>query len=250
LIDPARGELRTVRAGFTSLDAGASSVRVDVLRLEDGDRGLESRWSPGDPPRCTVEDVAPGVVAVPATRAQAEAALPAPVAPTDPRALLRPSALPRTPEADGPRVLTLADVGFELTLPGPGWVAEPLAAQADDVGVRVVARITSRLDATDVRIEWDPAGARGAPATAEADLLARLRRVARDLRVETTRAAVAEGVWRMRVVGTVRRESLWTWVLCADRGRGRITVLVACPEPAVRDVTPAVEALLTSFRRL
>ena len=250
LLDPARGDLRTVRAGFTTLDAGASSVRVDVLRFEDGDRGLESRWSPGDPPRCMVEDVAPGVVAVPATRAQAEAAMPAPVAPVDPRELLRPSALPRVAKEDGPRVLTLADVGIELTMPVPGWVAEPLAAQGDDVGVRVVARIASRLDATDVRIEWDPAGAVGDPATAEKDLLARLRRVARDLRVETPRVDGGDGLWRMRVVGTVRRETLWTWVLCADRGRGRITVLVACPEPAVRDVTPAVEALLTSFRRL
>lgn len=250
LLDPARGELRTVRAGFTTLDAGASSVRIDVLRVEDGDRGLESRWSPGDPPRCTVEDVAPGVVAVPASRAQAEAALPAPAAALDPRTLLRPAALPSAPKEEGPRVLTLADVGIELTLPGPGWVAEPLAAQADDVGARVVARVASRLDATDVRIEWDPAGAVGDAGAAERDLLARLRRVARDLRVETPRAAVADGVWRMRVVGTVRRESLWTWVLCADRGRGRITVLVACPEPAVKDVSPAVEALLTSFRRL
>ena len=176
--------------------------------------------------------------------------MPAPVAPVDPRELLRPAALPKTAKDEGPRVLTLADVGFELTLPGPGWVAEPLAAQADDVGVRVVARIASRLDATDVRIEWDPAGATGDPAAAEKDLLARLRRVARDLRVETPRSTVADGVWRMRLVGTVRRESLWTWVLCAERGRGRITVLVACPEPAVRDVTPAVEALLSSFRRL
>ena len=63
VIDSARGEVRVIRAGFTSLAAGDATVREDLLRVEDGERVLESRWVPGDPPRCVREDVAPGVTA-------------------------------------------------------------------------------------------------------------------------------------------------------------------------------------------
>lgn len=248
LLDPHRG-LRTVRAGFTSLDVGGGGARIDVLRVEDGDRALTSRWAPGDPPECLVEDVAPGVVAVPATRAQAAAALPADAAPLDVRDLLRPTK-PAASKPTGPRRVLLPDVGVELTLPADAWEAEVVPPQGDDVGARVVARLASRLDATDARVEWDPAGGGADPAEAERALLERLRRVARDLRVETPRSTSHDGVSRLRVVATVRRETLTTWVLFADRGAGLVTILVAAPAAAVGDVAPAVEALLASFRRL
>ena len=242
MVDVARGEVRTVRAGFTSTDVAVATGREAVLRVEDQDRVLESRWGIGDPPRCLREDVAPGVLAIPCTKEQAEAVgRPAPVAPT--RSPLDP--LPQAPPP--PKHFTLPEYGFDLTLPGATWVAEAVAGLPDDPGPRKVASISSRLLAADVRVEWDPAGGGGTPEAAEEALLARLRRVSKDVAVVGARRPVLSlpGAFRVTLLGTVRKERLRTEVLFIDRGAARLTLLAACPEAAWEDTRGALESLLT-----
>ena len=160
-MDAAAGTVRVVRAGFVSLGVGGTTRREDLLRLEDGDRSLESRWIQGDPPRCILEDVSPGVTAEPATEAQVIAAagpeapadaLPAPVGPGGATAPSKPPVL---------REVTVTEAGFRYSLPGASWKEEVVPPPLSDGGVRVVARASSKVHAADVRIEYDP----GTPAS-------------------------------------------------------------------------------------
>lgn len=184
ILDAERGELRVVRAGFTSLAGSDEDVREDVLRFETAERALESRWSPGDPPRCVVEEIAPGVTARLVTEAQVRAALTprgaAPAAPTL-------SDSPLTP--GGRREITHPEFGFAFALPGASWVLGHVEPRADDEGPRLVARASSRIHMADVRIEWDPKGA-DAAASPEALLLEKMRRLAPDLAVIEPRSAL------------------------------------------------------------
>ncbi len=244
VVDSARGETRVVRAGFTSIAAGDAIVREDLFRLEDGERALESRWAPGDPPRCVREDVAPGVTARLATEAQVRAAL-APKAAGPEAPTLGTS--PLTP--GGRRDVTLPEFGFTYALPGASWLPEAVAVRADDDGPRLVSKASSRLHMADLRVEWDPKGADKATSPEE-PLVARLRRLAPDLTVIEPRAALpgrASTVW-LGLVGTRRGERLRMLVLAGDRGAGRVTMLLSCPEASWPDAREALDAILASFR--
>jgi hypothetical protein len=246
IVDPASATLKSVRAGFASLGgvpAGGGDAD-DVLRWEEGETALESRWKSASAggvatPRCLSEQVTPGVVATIATEAQAEAAA-------------------AKASAEGAaRELVIEHVGVSLSMPGASWTGEALPPRPGDVGSRAVGRLQSRLLASDVRVEWDPKAASssgttaGAPA-AEAALMVRLRGVAPDLAVVEPRGAVESlpGAWRMALEGTVRGERVRTLVLVADRGEGRVTLLATCPSSAWADARPALEAILASFRWL
>jgi hypothetical protein len=245
VVDPARpldgehGLVRRVRAGFSSLGgvpAGGGAPQ-DVFRWEDGESVLDSRWAPGLPPRCLSEQVAPGVVATAATQGQTEAA----------------EAKARE-EATG-REVSVPEAGLALTLPGASWTAELPPSRSDVSGPRAVARLSGRLLAADVRVEWDPKGAaRKAPgddgSAAEAALLERLRTVSPDLEVVEPRAPAASppGAFRLLLSGTVRGERLKTLVLVADRGDARATLLASCPESAWADAKSSLESVLSSFR--
>ncbi|MCC7137685.1 MAG: hypothetical protein IT460_04575 [Planctomycetes bacterium] len=252
LVDTTRGEVRTVRAGFTAIDAGAGGPRVDVLRVEDAGRVLESRWTVGDPPRCLVEDVAPGVVAVPCTREQADAVAGPRTAAPDPVDVARAGAVPVPDAAPAPRVVTLPDVGVELRMPSAAWTTEVYPPQGEDVGRRVVAKGALRRAVTDLRVEWDPAGGGGSAALAAKALLDRMRPWAPDVRtVGEVEPSTAPGVlWRGAIEATVRGERVRTWVLVADRGAARVTVLVTAPAVAVPEVEAEARAILDSFRLL
>ena len=241
VVDVSRAEVRTVRLGFTSLDRGDGDARADVMRLEDGDRALESRWAPGQPPRCLSDEIAPGLNAVPASAAQAEAAA------AEARA---PAATP-APRREFP----LPEVGVSVTLPGASWAGASLPSKPLDAGSRVVAKIQSALLAADVRVEWDPRGALAGSATpedAEARLFERLSALCKDLRVVTPRAPVSgtPNAWTMTLEGTVRGERLKTLVLVADRAPARVTVLASSPAAAWGDAHVALESILASFRWL
>ena len=180
------------------------------------ERALESRWSPGDPPRCVVEEIAPGVTARLVTEAQVRAALTprgaAPAAPTL-------SDSPLTP--GGRREITHPEFGFAFALPGASWVLGHVEPRADDEGPRLVARASSRIHMADVRIEWDPKGA-DAAASPEALLLEKMRRLAPDLAVIEPRSALpgrAATYW-LGLVATLRGEKLRMLVLAGDRGAG------------------------------
>lgn len=245
-VDAARGEVRVVRAGFTSLAAGDAEVREDVLRIEDGDRTLESRWAPGDPPRCVVEDIAPGIVARPATIQQVRAAL-APKAEGPKAPTLETSPL----EPAGRRDVSLPECGFTYALPGASWVLEPVEPREGDEGVRLVSKASSRIHMADLRVEWDPKGA-DRTTSPEEPLLARLRRLAPDLAIVEPKAPLSgrPNTFWLGLVGTQRGERLRMLALAADRGAARITMLISCPESAWADAHGAMDAILASFRWL
>jgi hypothetical protein len=233
LIDTSKGEVRTVRAGFTGLDVGGEGApRQDALRVEDGERTLDGRWGSGEPPPCFSETVAPGIVAEPCTPEQAEAF---------------------RGEGSEQR-MTLPDAGFEVIVPGAAWVPEIVPAVPGVEGLRLVAKVASRLHAADVRFEWDPAGATGTPQAAEAALLERLRTgaKARDLTVDIPREPVLglENAWRLSLTATVRGERVRSVLFVADRGRGRAVLLATSPLSAWEDARIPLETILASFRWL
>ncbi len=251
MVDAVTGTVRVVRAGFVSLGVGGTSRREDLLRLEDGDRSLESRWIQGDPPRCILEDVSPGLTAEPATEAQVTAAggpeLPL-ESPPVPAAAAPPGRAP-----PNVREISVTEAGFRFALPGASWKEDVLPPVLPDAGVRVVARASSKLHAADVRIEYDPAPV-PAPAgdAPEAPVLARLRALVPDLAVVESRVDVVgvAGAWRMSLVGTLRGERIRTLVLVGDRGGARVTLLASCPETSWGDAQGALESILRSFRWL
>ena len=258
LIDPARGEVRRVRAGFSSLGAksAAGEGREDVLRVEDGDAVRESRWAAGPEVRCLREEVAPGVVAVAATAAQAEGATRAAGSPV--------AGGVADPKGAEKRTFALPEIGIALVLPGASWEAKAIPVRREQEGLRAVAKIASAALVADVRVEWDPRGASASPgppppagtdpvaAEAESTLLVRLRGIAPDLEIVEPRRAVpgVAGAFRMTLRGTVRKERLKTAVLVADRGGARVVLLASCPEAAWDDTRGALEAVLDSFRWL
>jgi hypothetical protein len=233
LVDASKGEVRTVRAGFTALDVGGPGApRQDALRVEDGERTLESRWGTGDPPVCFQETVAPGIVANPCTPEQAEAL-----------------------HGEGSEQrMTLPEAGFEVLVPGAAWVPQVVPGVPGVEGLRLIAKVSSRLHAADVRVEWDPAGAGPAPEVMEATLLDRLRAVAhaRDLTVESPREPVLglENAWRLTLTATVRGERVRSVLFVADRGRGRAVLLATSPVGAWEDARIPLETILASFRWL
>jgi hypothetical protein len=184
--------------------------------------------------------MADGLVAVAATKAQADAAvlLTAPV-----------------PTGAAARDVTLAECGVALTLPGASWTATVTPPRPSAEGRRVAATIASRLHAADVRVEWDPEGLTTEVAPKdrpEQPLLDRLRAVSPDARA-TGRPTVAKdlpGAWRLEVRATVRGEPVRTLVLVAERGTARVTVLATAPETAWADARDALEAIVSSFRWL
>jgi hypothetical protein len=233
LVDASKGEVRTVRAGFTGLDVGGEGVpRQDALRIEDGERVLDSRWGVGDPPPCWSETVAPGIVASPCSKEQAEA-------------LGADAAEPR---------LTVADAGFEVLVPGAAWTPELVPGVPGREGLGLVGKMSSRVHAADVRVEWDPAGASESDAASEASLLERLRvgAKARDVKVESPREPVLglENAWRLTLTATVRGERVRTILFVANKGRGRAVLHATSPIAAWEDARIPLETVLASFRWL
>ena len=244
LIDSQRGEVRVVRAGFTSLAAGDADARYDVLRIEDGDRVLESRWVPGDPPRCVLEEIAPGVIASPATEAQVRAALAPKAAPVAAPSL---DASPLTPQAR--RDVAHPELGFAFALPGASWVEEHVEPRADEDGPRLVSKASSRIHMADLRVEWDPKGADKATSP-ERPLYEKLKRLAPDLVIVEPRTPLPgrPSTYWLGLLGTQRGEKLRMLLLAGDRGAGRVTLLLTCPESSWPDAREALDAILASFR--
>lgn len=261
LLDAGRGAVRTVRSGFTVVSAANGAKREDTLRVEDGERVLESRWTTESPPRAVWEEVAPGVTAKPSTRARVEAAeaqqqKPA-AAPVDPTAPTVPGIGPvEPPPAAPPKPKTIAvlDAGFEIPVPGASWTTET-PPSTDAPGRRVVAKLWSSSLAAEIRVEWEPmdaAAARPTPAEAEERLLARLRALSSDLGAVEARSAVPAipGAWRMTLSGTLNGERVRTLLLVAERRSGFATVIATCPEAAWNDAKDALEGALKGFRWL
>lgn len=242
----------TVRAGYTGfgLPDGRGGVYDEFVWEEDGAR-LVSRFQ-----NCEIveEQVADGVVAVPASEAQVEAA----------RA-------ERGGRGGDPSLVRLADIGLTFRIPDVSWTFARVEAPPSASGWRKVGVLECKPLVADVRIEWDPTGASVAPGAPEASarLLQRLRAWCPDLRVlrpmqplslstasptgEGTggggREAAAQGAWRMDFTGTLKGERIRTVAVVVDRGRGRILLLVACPEVSWPQAARAVDKLVASLER-
>ena len=228
----------TVRAGYAGLGLrdGSGQPYDEFVWEEDGQR-LLSTFRDAE---VVSETIAEGVLAVPVTRAQAEAAA---------------VESERRARADEVDLVRLPDVGVTFRLPGDTW--ELLEVERSPVarGWRLVAATESRYHVADVRVEWNPTGAEMAPTPDEAQerLLTRLKRVCPDLRVigerrPLTGSGAPASAWRLVVEGTLRGERVRTVAVVIDRGDGRVLFLAASPSVAWDAAQPSFERLFASIR--
>ncbi len=236
VIDPDREGMVAVRAGFTSVTSEPSGKRPGhEFHWEEGGRRLVSFFDAGQ--RVVREEIAEGLVALPASREQVEAAK------------------GESATKDGAsREVRLAEAGLAFTAPDTVWNWKPTLGTATSTGWRVLGRLDNRVLLTDMRIEWHPHNATSErdPARVEAWLLRRLRGVSPDLKVVDQRKALTgvKGAWRLDVTGTLKKESVRTTVVVVDRGTGRVVLLLAGPTGAWGQVRPALERMLATIRLL
>jgi hypothetical protein len=231
IVDAATGAVRVVRAGFVSLGVGGTTRREDLLRIEDGDRTLESRWVQGDPPRCILEDVSPG------RRAERNAAQVARAGPS--RA--RPVPVPRRP-GGGRRGRRCARPWSRrpLRFAPPGVVARrppPLARRA------AVARASAARRRSASSTTPPPPPAPPPPGPSRRPLqTSRPRPRARGRTEVAGVPSLADAAGR-HVAG--RGSAPWSF------GRpGGAVPFVSCPETAWPDAHDALESIVRSFRWL
>ncbi|MFV1958097.1 MAG: hypothetical protein ACC662_01660 [Planctomycetota bacterium] len=240
LYDPAVPGPVTVRAGYTGLDLhDEHGAPYDEFVWEEHGTRRRSRFLEAE---VLAEEVAEDVVAVPVTRAQAEAAE---------------QVAGRRAQAGTANRIRLPDVGLSFRLPGDTWKSVAVERAPLASGWRKVAAIESRFHVADVRVEWDPTGAQTAPGPeeAEASLLQRLRVVAPKLEILEPRRSldtVGEGApaWRMTIRSTLKGEVIRTVVVWVDRGDGRALFLAAVPEMSWPAATKSIEKLVASIRVL
>jgi hypothetical protein len=239
-VDESIPSVTSALAGYTALDVvDDTGRRYDEFVWEEAGERLVSRYR-----QCEVlhEEIANGVIAVPATSAQVEAAR---AEATDAR------------DEEQPGLVRLAEVGLSVRLPDQTWNAQRSESSQLATGWRRVATLDSRLHMASVRVEWDPDGVAMAPAEEEAAarLLQRLTAACPDLRVTVPRRALAldppdQAAWRMEFTGTLKGERVRTIAVVVDQGRGRAILLVACPEVSWQQASRSLEALVGSIRRL
>ena len=215
----------TVRAGYAGFGLrDGSGLAYDEFVWEEDEQRLLSTFRDAE---VVTETITEGVVAIPVTRAQAEAAADE----MDRRA--------RNDEAD---LVRLADVGVSFRLPGSTWKILDVDRSPIARGWRRVAATESRFHVADVRVEWDPSGAQMAPTAVEAEarLIDRLRRTCPDLHIVRERrplggAGVPSSAWRIDFEGTLRGERVRTVAVVIDRGDGLVLFWPpARPSPGVR----------------
>ncbi|MDJ0522359.1 MAG: hypothetical protein QNJ90_09855, partial [Planctomycetota bacterium] len=179
-----------------------------------------------------------GIVAVPASQEQVEAAA---------------RGSTEKPDADS-REVRLPEAGIAFTAPDAIWAWKPAVGSPGHTGWRLLGRLDNRVLLTDMRVEWHPydRATERQPERAEAWLLGRLRGVSPDLKVVEARRAVPEvaGAWRIELTGTLKKESIRTTAVVVDRRMGRVVLLLAGPAGAWGQVRPALERLLASIRLL
>lgn len=239
IIEPAIKGLVSVRAGFASVSDSESKFgqRGHEFHWEEGPRRLVSYFD--EETQALQEEIAEGVVALPVSKAQAEAA--------DGQA--------RSTGGDtDAREVRLAEAGIALTAPDPVWTWKLGIASPGNTGWRVLGRMDNRVLLSDVRVEWHPKGA-DAPqgdAQVEAWLVRRLRGASPNLRVLEARRALPDlaDAWRLSLAGTLKQESVRTIAVVVDRPRGRVVLLLAAPASAWEQVRPALDRLVSSIRLL
>lgn len=238
LLDPEVMALVTVRAGFTSVTADSNRKRPGhEFHWEEGDLRLISYFH--EDTRPVEEEIANGVMALPVTREQAEAAS---------------ADAGSQPKKEGGNEVTLPEPGIAFTPPGPIWRWHPELASPGNTGWRRLGRLENRVSLADARLEWHPRTDRSETdaRAAEAWLMRRLRGASPDLKVVVPRRPMQgiEGAWRLECAGTLKKERIRTIAVVVDRPAGRVVLLLAVPASAREQVAPALERLLSSIRLL
>lgn len=238
VIDPDREEIVHVRAGFTSVTKDPSGRRPGhEFHWESDGRRFISYF---DREQNTIqEQISEGVMAMPVSREQAEAAA------------QQAGAVSRR---TGSSEITLAEAGIAFTAPGPLWTWQPKDASPGNTGWRVLGRLANAVLVTDVRVEWHPleAGSETAPDAVQTWLERRLRSVSGDIKALDERRELTgvEGAWQLDLQGTLRKESVRTVAVVVDRPGGRVVLLLAGPAGAWEQIQPAVARFVRSLRLL
>ena len=238
VIDPDREEIVHVRAGFTSVTKDPSGRRPGhEFHWESDGRRFISYF---DAKQNTIqEQISEGVMAVPVSREQAEAAA---------------QQAGRASSQVGGREIKLAEAGIAFTPPGPLWTWDAKDASPGNTGWRVLGRLHNAVMVTDVRVEWHPhtASTEKAPDAVQQWLERRLRSVSGDIKALDERRELTgiEGGWQLDLQGTLRKESVRTVAVVVDRPGGRVVLLLAGPAGAWEQIQPAVARFVRSIRLL
>jgi hypothetical protein len=241
ILDVDRERLVSVRAGFTSVTEDPSGKRPGhEFHWEEGGRRLISFFDPGQ--RVIREEISEGIVALPVSKEQMEAAR---------------KGSSEKPDAAS-RDVRLAEAGLAFTSPDALWTWNAVSGSPGHTGWRVLGRLDNRVLLTDMRVEWHPhtslsqSAAERTPERVEAWLIRRLRAVSPDVKVVAARRALEglAGAWRIGLTGTLKKESIRTTAVVVDRAAGRVVLLLAGPAGAWEQVQPALERLIASIRLL
>lgn len=238
VIEPQLERLVGVRAGFASVTQDPSGRRPGhEFHWEESGLRLIS-WFDKEQ-GALEEQVSEGIVAIPVSQEQVEAA----VAEAD-----------RSGDAETSREVGLAEAGIAFTVPGPIWAWKPAPSSPGNTGWRVLGRLSHSVLLSDVRIELHPVpgGVDRAPDATQAWLLRRLRGASPDAQVVVARRALPNvpGGWQIGLQGTLKRESVRTIAAVVDRPTGRVVLLLACPAGAWEQVRQAFDRFLDSLRAL
>jgi len=238
VIEPEFERIVGVRAGFASVTEDPSGQRPGhEFHWEESGRRLIS-WF--DAEQTTLEEqVAEGIVAIPVSKEQAEAAA---------------TEAAGSGDGDAAQDVRLAEAGITFAAPGPLWRWRAMARSPGNTGWRVLGRMANDVLLADVRVELHPyvAGAERDPDAVEAWLLRRLRTASPDVKATAARRPLEglQGAWRLGLEGTLKEESVRTVAVVVDRPTGRVVLLLACPAGAWEQVRPAFDRLLDSLRAL
>ena len=240
IIEPSLKARIPVRAGFASVTDAASrgaGQRGHEFHWEEDGRRLISYF--GEGVEALQEEIAEGVVAVPVSREQAEAAA---------------SQAKKGGRDPSEREVQLPEAGIAFTAPDPVWRWQATLGSPANTGWRVLGRMDNRVLLSDARVEWHPREEDDprAPDDTEAWLLQRLRGASRDLEVVSARRPLEglEGAWRLDLQGHLKQEMVRTIAVVVDRPRGRVVLLLAAPAAAWEQVRPALERFVSSVRLL
>jgi hypothetical protein len=237
LLDPERGVLREVRAGFSAALEGARGAEFLWEDRETGERLVSVFPAEGTTP--VREQLSAGLEAVPVSAEQAAAAR---------------RQAEAVPEAVADREVTLPVPGLAFELPDPVWRWSPRLDSPTNTGWRVLGTAAHASLVADLRVEWHPEepDTEHGEERVEAWLLQRLRGVSPDLAVSEPRGPVLpiRDAWRIEVEGTVKGTAVRSVAVVVERPSGRAVLLFACPAAGWEEGRRAFERFLSSLRLL